>query len=867
MTAPSDARQDGQQRDAAASEPGHDKLQVKIGGMHCSFCAQTIERAVGRMDGVDQVSVSLAHEEALVSFDPSRVTGLRVRDTLRDIGYTVRDPRKVRTFEEQEAELQTERIRLASAATATLVALWFMVLMWTDRGFPLMPWLMLGLVVEVVFVAAWPILRMAAASVKRGILNQHVLMEFGALGGLTGGLIGFVKEDFPAADFLGAAIFIATYHLLSGFVSLKVRTQTSQAVRKLMALQPPTARVVGDGREEEVAIEDVQVGDLVRVRPGEAIPVDGEVVEGASGVDQSLVTGEPIPEEKVAGDEVIGGSLNQTGTLVVRVTRVGEESFLAQVIRHVEEARALKPSLLALVDRILKVYVPGVLAVALAAFAFWTAGSWLLFGDADFTRAIFAALAVGVMGYPCALGMATPLAMIRGGGMAAEKGILMRSADAFQVLGRIDRIVLDKTGTLTRGEPRVVAVVPAPGVDRAELLRLAGAVESPSEHTLARAVVQRAEGEGIDLPDVAEFEALTGRGVRGRVEGRQILLGRPALADDLGADLGPLASRIEELESQARTVIVAVAEGHLLGLVAIADPVKPDAAETVTELQRRGIEPVMLTGDNERTARAVAERVGIRQVWAQVLPEDKAVRVRELQQGGHRVAMVGDGINDAPALMQADIGIAIGAGTDIAIESSDVILVGERLSAVVDAWEIGRGSYLRTKQNLAIAFLFNGVGVPAASTGLVHPVWAMAAMATSVTVVLLNSFGLRVFSRSSYRRFADPAQLREEQGYHGDEDVVSQDEDVDVEEARPTTTAHPARLTLRVSGVHCGSCMERAAGGVGDLEGVVSAHLLPRLGDLMVEYLPARTDPAAIAARLEELGFGSRQTEKTEVRT
>jgi Cu+-exporting ATPase len=773
VSAPTDVSPDGSDGpEPGAPPPERQKLQVKVGGMHCSFCAQTIERAVGRMDGVGQVNVSLAHEEALIGYDPERVTASAVRDTLRDIGYTVRDPRKVRTFEEQEAELQTERVRLASAAVATVVVFWLMVLMWTDAGFALMPWLMLTLAVEVVFVAGWHILRMAVASIRRGILNQHVLMEFGAFGGLTGALIGFFNEDFPTGDFLGAATFIATYHLLSGFVSLKVRTQTSQAVRKLMALQPPTARVVRHRQEDEVPIDEVTVGDLVRVRPGEAIPVDGEVVEGASAVDQSLVTGEPIPDEKVPGDEVIGGSVNQSGTLLVGVTRVGEESFLAQVIRHVEEARALKPGLLVLVDQVLKVYVPAVLAIAVAAFAFWTLGSALLFGEVDFTRAIFAALAVGVMGYPCALGMATPLAMIRGGGMAAEKGILMRSAEAFQGFGRIDRIVLDKTGTLTKGEPRVVAVVPAPGVDRAELLRVAAAVEDPSEHPLARAVVQRAEHEDIEPPPVTDFDSLTGRGVQGRVEGRQITLGRPALATELGADQTLLAERIDELEAQARTVIVVVADGVLLGALAVADPVKPDAGETVAELRQRGIEPVMLTGDNERTARAVAERVGIGEIRSQVLPDQKADRVRELQQAGHRVAMVGDGINDAPALMQADIGVAIGAGTDIAIESSDVILVGERLSAAVDAWEVGRGSYRRTKQNLAIAFAFNGIGVPAASTGLVHPVWAMAAMAASVTTVLLNSFGVRVFSRSSYRRFADPAQLREEHTYHDEEQTA-----------------------------------------------------------------------------------------------
>jgi heavy metal translocating P-type ATPase len=836
-------------------------LQVKLGGMHCSFCTQTIERALSRVDGVDRVNVSLAHEEALIAYDPARVSPLALRDTLRDIGYTVRDPRKVRSFEEQEAELQTERIRLASTAAASVVALWLMVVMWSGRAFPLMPWLMLGLAVEVIFVAAWPILRMAVASARRRILNQHVLLEFGALGGLAGGVLGFFYRAFPTPDFLGAAIFIATYHLLSGFVSLKVRTQTSQAVRKLMALQPPTARVIRDGAEAEVPIEEVSVGDRVRVRSGEAVPVDGRVVDGHSAVDESLVTGEPIPAEKTPGDEVIGGSLNQSGTLLVEVTKVGEDSFLSQVIRHVEEARALKPGLLALVDRILKIYVPGVLVIALGAFVFCTAGALVLFGHTETTRGIFAALAVGVMGYPCALGMATPLAMIRGGGLAAERGILMRSADAFQVFGAIDRIVLDKTGTLTRGKPRVVAVVPAPGAGAVEVLRLAAAVEAYSEHPLGRAVVERADAEDVEVPSVEDFEALTGRGVRGWVEGRQVLVGKPTTAADGGSSLDPLAARIAELEEAARTVVAVVVDGAVLGVIAIADPVKPDARRTVEELRRRGIAAVMLTGDNERTARAVAAQVGITEVRAQVLPDEKAAAVRELQAAGHRVAMVGDGINDAPALMQADVGIAIGAGTDIAIESSDVILVGERLSAVADAWDIGRNSYARTKQNLGIAFAFNGVGIPAATTGLVHPVWAMAAMVASVSMVLLNSFGVRLFAPTSWRRFRDPGAIRQEEGYDSYEDLeVQRPADVAAAETHDEPEAHHP-LALDLTGVHCSACMARAAEGLRHLDGVQAAETGPELGHLEVHYKPGTITPADIEARLEGLGFGLREEE------
>jgi heavy metal translocating P-type ATPase len=845
---------------------GGTTLQVKIGGLHCSFCTQTIERALGRLDGVDRVNVSLAHEEALVAYDAERVSPVQLRDTLRDLGYTVRDPRKVASFEEQEAELQTERIRLASAAAGSVVALWLMVLMWTHHPFPLMPWLMLGVAVEVIFVAAWPILHMATASVRRRILNQHVLLEFGALGGLAGGVLGFFRREFPTADFLGAATFIATYHLLSGFVSLKVRTQTSEAVRKLMALQPPTARVVRDGRkEEEVPIEEVAVGERVRVRPGEAIPVDGRVAEGHSAVDESLVTGEPIPAKKATGDEVIGGSLNQSGTLVVEVTKVGEDSFLSQVIRHVEEARALKPGLLALVDRVLKVYVPGVLVVAVGAFVFWTAGALVIFGHAETARGIFVALAVGVMGYPCALGMATPLAMIRGGGMAAERGILMRSADAFQLFGAIDRIILDKTGTLTRGAPKVVAVVPAPGVSRAELLRLAAAVESPSEHPLGRAIVERADTEDLEVPPVEDFESLVGSGVRGQVEGHEVVVGKPALVAEVGADLGPLEPRGAELEEAARTVVAVIANRAVLGIVAIADPVKADAAATVAELRRRGIEAVMVTGDNERTAQAVAAQVGITEIRAHVLPDEKAARVRELQAQGHRVAMVGDGINDAPALMQADVGIAIGAGTDIAIESSDVILVGERLSAVVDAWEIGRNSYARTRQNLTIAFAFNGIGIPAATTGLVHPVWAMAAMVASVSMVLLNSFGVRLFAPASWRRFRDPSAIRHHESYPDDAEQELE-EPGEVSVAQPAQSEadvrHPAHLSLDLTGVHCGACIARGAEGLQHVDGVQIAQPGAEPEQLDVQYSLAATTPADIAARLADLGFGVRDSKE-----
>ncbi|MGQ0563319.1 MAG: heavy metal translocating P-type ATPase, partial [Gemmatimonadota bacterium] len=733
--------------------------------MACSFCVQSITKALSRVDGVRAASVSLAHEEALVEYEPAKVTPEKLKETLLDLGYTVRDAGKVRTFEEEEAELRAERNNLLLAASFAFVAVALMIVMWLrlvwmGTLWPWIVWLMPTLALATVFGPGWHILTMAWASLRRGILNQHVLLEFGALAGLAGGFIAFVNPEFPLPDFFGVAVFITTYHLLSGYVSLRVRTRSSQAVRKLLALVPATARVVRAGREEEVPIEQVRPGDVVRIRPAESIPVDGEVTEGTSAVNESLVTGESIPEEKTRGDEVIGGSINQTGTLLVRVTRVGEESFLEQVARQVEQARALKPGMLALVDRILKVYVPGVLVVAGLAILAWTLGAWLVAGSADWTRAIFAALAVLVMGYPCALGMATPLAMIRGGGMAAEHGILMRSAEAFQVLKDVRKIVLDKTGTITRGEPAVTAVVTLGPSSRDDVLRLAASAEHASEHPLARAVVEAAEAQGLTLARAEDFQAVPGKGVTALVESKRVIVGSPKHAIASGVQLGFAASRIAALQAAGNTVVVLAVDNAVAGLIAIADQVKPDAREAIERLRAIGIEPVMLTGDNERTARAVAARVGIAEYRAEVLPQDKADEVRQLQRAGQRVAMVGDGINDAPALMQADVGIAIRAGTDIAIESADIVLIGERLSAVVDAYHIGRASYRKTVQNLSLAFAFNGIGIPLAATGLLHPVWAMIAMVASVTTVLTNSFAGRLLPKRKRRGHETSMTLR-----------------------------------------------------------------------------------------------------------
>ncbi|MBW8012184.1 MAG: cation-translocating P-type ATPase [Chloroflexi bacterium] len=724
------------------------RLQVKIGGMSCSFCTMTIKKAVGRMGGVNDVHVSLAHEEALIEYDPAQQTPTNLRDTLRQLGYTVRDPDKVKAYEEQQAELHLARMLLVWAAAFTSITLGIMAARWFGVQQVWFRPTMIVLALATVFFPGWHILVMAVQSLRRNILNQHVLLEFGAFAGIIGGTIGLFNPLFPAADFFAVATFITTYHLLSGWTSLLVRTRASEAVSKLLDLQPATARhILNDGTEVEVPVENIQPGNLVRIRPGESIPVDGVVKTGLSIVNESLVTGEPIPVEKSDGDEVIGGSLNQTGTLIVEVTKVGEEAFLAQIARHIEEARAMKPNILVIVDRVLQWYVPGVLAFGGLAILVWTLGAFLITGQMDVIRAIFAALAVLVMGYPCALGMASPLALIRGGGEAARKGILMRSGEAFQVFKDVRRIVIDKTGTLTQGKPAVVAVISADTNHSAKVLRLAASAEQASEHPLARAIVESATADDLSLAESTGFSATPGKGIVATVEGQTIQVGSPQWLAEKEEISAKITEQVEAQANLARTVVAVSVNSKLIGLIAIADAVKSDAKEAIQQLQDAGIEPVMLTGDNWHTARAVAAEVGIKEVFAQVLPGEKAAIVRELQSEGFRVAMVGDGINDAPALTQSDVGIAIGAGTDIAIESADVVLVGERLTAVADAFYIGRSSYRKTVQNLWLAFVFNGIGVPLAVSGLVPPVWAMIAMVASVSTVLLNSFGGQLIPR------------------------------------------------------------------------------------------------------------------------
>ncbi len=628
-----------------------------------------------------------------------------------------------------------------------------------------------------------------------------------------------------------------TYHLLSGYVSTTVRARSQEAVRKLLELQPDTARVVRDGSEVEVAIEEILVGDRVRVRPGERIPVDGKVVDGFSAVDESIVTGEPLPVEKAPGAEAIGGSVNKAGSLLIEVTRVGDDTFLRRVAKHVQEARAMKPGIIQVVDAILTYFVPGVLAVSALGFLIWTAGAWIVGGSPDLTRGIFAALSVLVMGYPCALGMATPLALIRGGGLAAEQGVLIRSAEAFQIMKDIGAVVLDKTGTITEGDPTVVDVVAVGDASRDDVLGAAASAELLSEHFLGQAIVAHAEHRGLDVEAPDSFESVTGRGVVAQVAGERVVVGRRKLLEEHEVRFEAVArATLDELEGRGETVVGVASGARLIGLIAIADTVKDGAAEAIARLKQAGIEPTMLTGDNRQTAAIVAREVGIENVIAEVLPEEKAAKIRELQATGVRVAMVGDGINDAPALTQADVGIAIGAGTDIAIESADVVLIHSRLEGVSDAIAIGRTSYRKTVQNLTLAFAFNGVGIPLAATGLVHPVWAMVAMVASVSAVLANSFWGRFLGRAERAEEA-PAPPPEE---------------------REVT---PTELLLQVPDIHCEGCAHAIEDRLGGLEEVTGVAADPRTKEVRVHWAGGAEGGERIAEVLASGGFRVQRTE------
>jgi Cu+-exporting ATPase len=602
-------------------------------------------------------------------------------------------------------------------------------------------YLQLVLATPVVFGCGLPFFRRAMASVTALSPNMFTLIALG-----VGAAFGFSVAAllWPRALghdlFFEAAAAVIVLVLLGQVLELKARQRTGDAIRGLLGLAPKTARLVGPAGETDVPLELVRPGDVVRVRPGERIPVDGVVTEGRSAVDESMLTGEPIPVDKEPGSRAVGGTVNGTGSLLVRAERVGSDTLLAHIVRLVSEAQRSRAPVQRLVDRVARWFVPAVLLVSLLTFA-----AWMAFGPAEarLTLALRSAVAVLVIACPCALGLATPMAVMVGVGRGAEQGVLVRDAEALEVLHRADTLLLDKTGTLTEGKPRLVLLEPAGGFDESDLLRLLAGLEKGSEHALAAAMVRAATERGVSPADVSDFRAFAGKGVVGTAEGHLVVLGTAAFLADQGIDAGPARERTEALRREGQTVLLAAVDGRFAGLAAVADPVRSTAPAALRELKAEGLRVLMLTGDSRSTAEAVARQAGIDEVIAEVMPAEKASAITRLQAEGRVVAMAGDGINDAPALAESDVGLAMGTGTDVAIESAAVTLVKGDLRGIVRARRLSRRTMAAIRQNLFLAFIYNVLAVPLAAFGLLNPVIAGAAMSLSSVSVIANSLRLR----------------------------------------------------------------------------------------------------------------------------
>ena len=709
------------------------RVDLALQGMTCASCATRIERKLNKLEGV-QATVNYATEQAAVSYDATHVAVTDLIEAVEAAGYRARSAAEVHE-EDNLARILAVRLLAAAVLTTPLTA----VTMIPPLQFAGWEWFAAALSTPVVFWAGFGFHRAAVLNLRHLSATMDTLISIGTLAAWIWSFVALVAVEGASTYFEVAAV-ITTLILLGRFLEARAKRSSGAAIRALLELGAKDARVLRDGREVVVPVEELQVGDFFVVRPGEKIATDGVVDEGASAIDQSLLTGEPVPVEVEPGDEVAGATINTSGRLVIRVTKVGAETALAQIARLVAEAQAGKAPIQRLVDQVSAVFVPIVIVLSLA-----TLAGWLAF-TGDTTAAFTAAVAVIIIACPCALGLATPTALMVGTGRGAQLGILIKGPEVLERTRKITTIVLDKTGTITEGRMWLADAVPAAGTSRAELLRLAGAAEDASEHPIARAIAEAAREELGCLPAVEGFTNRAGLGIEAVVEGHAVLVGRPTLLAEWGLDLqADLAQARDEAEEGGQTVVAVGWDGAIRGLLVVADRIKPTSAQAVAELMRLGLTPVLLTGDNGRTAAAVAAKVGIERVLADVLPDEKVAEVRRLQEAGEAVAMVGDGVNDAPALAQADLGLAIGTGTDVAIEASDLTLVSGDLRAAADAIRLARRTLRTIKGNLFWAFAYNVAAIPLAVAGLLNPIVAAAAMAFSSVFVVTNSLRLRRF--------------------------------------------------------------------------------------------------------------------------
>lgn len=723
------------------------KKEFAISGMHCAACVARIEKGLGKLPGVTSAVVNLASERAMVEYDSAQVSVSQLQEKVKKLGFEAhdladqRESGKEASRHEEDMAHQKRRFLFATVLSVPLLlAMVFHSLgVWHEISMVLMqPLVQFALATPVQFIAGWPFYRGAYAALSNGSADMDVLVALGTSSAYFYSIANWLNGSSDL--YFETSAVLITLIILGKWLEARAKGRASDAIKALMGLQAKTARVVRDGQETDVPVETVVVGDIVLVRPGEKIPVDGTIIEGTSAVDESMLTGESLPVDKKAGDTVVGATLNKYGAFRFQAAKVGADTALAQIIRVVEEAQGSKAPIQRFADVVSGYFVPAVVGLAILTFAGW----YFFFDAGNFSHALVNFTAVMVIACPCALGLATPTSIMVGTGKGAENGILFKSAEHLENAHRLTTIVLDKTGTLTKGMPAVTDIVPMPGFSESDVMQAAVSVERYSEHPLAQAITAHGQASAVDLSlDTQNFAALPGRGVQGTVAGRLVRAGTRKFLEESGVRLEEAAAQQEALEEQGKTVILLAIDERLAGMVAVADTLKETSAQAVAELEQMGLEVWMITGDNVRAARTIAAQAGIKNVLAEVLPERKASEVAALKAAGKVVGMVGDGVNDAPALATADVGFAIGAGADIAIEAADVTLMRGDLTGVADAIRLSRATMRNIRQNLFWALFYNALGIPIAAAGFLSPVLAGTAMAFSSVSVVTNALRLK----------------------------------------------------------------------------------------------------------------------------
>lgn len=727
-----------------------DKVEIKIQGMTCAACSSRVERGLNKTEGVLEANVNLALEKAHIHYVPSIVGIADLKKKIREIGYEVIEADEEgstdREREAREKEIKQQKNLVILSALLSLPLLAMMFIDWFNLheivpAFLMSPLFQFVLATPVQFGVGRYFYVDAYRAIKGGSANMSVLVALGTSAAYfySVGATFFSNWIGTSHVYYESAAIIITLVLFGKYLEAKAKGRTTEAIKKLMGLQPKTARVIREGRELDIPVEELVVGDIIFVRPGEKIPVDGIIIEGSSSVDESMLTGESIPVDKNVGSEVIGATINKHGGFKFKATKVGKDTALAQIIKVVEEAQGSKAPIQRMADVISAYFVPVVIAISFLTFVIW----YFIAAPGQFTEALLPAIAVLVIACPCALGLATPTSIMVGTGKGAENGILIKGGEHLENAHKINTVVFDKTGTVTKGEPQVTDILVAQGITEEELLVYAASVEKNSEHPLAQAIVQYSQKRGLKLLEVKDFQAIPGHGVQGQIEGKRILLGNRKLMEKNQINIDAFLPNLEKLEGEGKTAMLVALDIDLAGILAVSDTVKESSARAIKKLKEMGIEVVMITGDNRRTAQAIANQVGIEKVLAEVLPEKKAEEVQKLKNEGKVVAMVGDGINDAPALATADVGIAIGTGTDVAMETADITLISGDLEGIVAAIQLSKATIRNIKENLFWALIYNTLGIPIAALGLLSPVIAGGTMAFSSVSVVSNALRLK----------------------------------------------------------------------------------------------------------------------------